>query len=193
MRKLFITLFVCGLVACGAKTDLEVSAGSVSGAGGEWVSAGHVSSSSSSVASSSSSSSNSSSSSSSSGTGGEGGGNTIDPSEPCTDQEDGIPCVSPYDGQIGVCEQEVCVFCNGKKLGEVVKGYPIDPEACYQYVCSTDPGDSHFAFPTVQYHPLDEACTYKAMNIEGFCSEDGQCCGWVEEAQDHICGPGAND
>lgn len=175
MKEILITALCVGLfAACSSSIDTEWAAvGSVSGAGGE-------------------SASISSSSSVSSTSGGE-GGKMIDPTEPCTDQEDGIECGYPNNPAPGVCEQEVCVFCDGKKLGEVVKGFPLDPEACYQYVCATDPGDTHFAYPTVQYHPLDEACTYKAMNIEGTCSEDGQCCGYVEEAMDTICGPGAND
>jgi hypothetical protein len=172
-RILLASILCCGFfAACGSSVDTEWAAvGSVSGTGGE--------------------SSSVSSTSVSSTSGGE-GGNMIDPSEPCTDQEDGIKCISPYSGETGVCEQEVCVFCEGKKLGEVVKGYPLDPEACYQFVCKPDLGDTHFAYPVVEYHPLDEACTYKAMNIEGTCSEDGQCCGYVEEAMDTICGPGAN-
>lgn len=177
----FVVLGIAGLIACGSQVEVpSQSAGSVSGAGG--------------YESSSMSATGAEGSSGASSSSGE-----VDPCKdleypeyhPCCGKEDDSSC--QFQKQEGFCQEQVCIICEGKKLGEVVKGFPIDPEACYQYVCLPDPGSPTIAFPTVQYHPLEEKCTYKALEIEGTCSEDGQCCGWVEKEMDHICGPGASE
>jgi hypothetical protein len=173
-KKIFTAILACfiGLYAC--STDDHTSSASVSSSSsGDIGGMNDVSS------SSSSSSSSNSSSSSSSGQGGFGGNlNQGGGGEGGSILMNGDPCY--FNNYEGIFEFDHCLLCGpGNHLNQILKGYPLDPDSCFQYVCQSDPGNPYYAFPSKNVKEANTPCVY-SPDIQPIhnatCTEDGQCC-----------------
>jgi len=168
-KKIFVAILAgfIGLYACSSTVDQAASA---------------------SVSSSSSDASNSSgggfggmsSNSSSSGQGGSGGKMLMN----------GDPCY--FNNYEGVFEYDHCLLCGpGNHLYQILEGYPLDPDSCYQYVCQPDPGSPFYAFPSKNVKEANTPCIYppdiQPIN-NATCTEDGQCC-YTDQNLGDVCSP----